>query len=150
MKARAILPFVLAMGVYTLLAGSGTVGPAASDTEVIRFGAGRSSLIISGQIMGSRGGGGGATATVKVDEVLKAPAGFQAPKSIAVYYLSAKEPFIASRDRVSYTNVYLFFLRPATTNAQTGYHDVTDKNHPLVRATEKNMVFLRSQLEEKK
>jgi len=140
--ARALKSVEFVLVASALVAGLFAAEPSDTDTEVIRIGAARSSVIISGQITGSRGGGGGATGIVKVDEVLKAPPGFQTPKTVAVYYLSAKQ--------VPYTNTYLFFLRPATTNAQTGYNDVTDKGHPFVRATETNMFFLRSRLQDEK
>jgi hypothetical protein len=112
-----------------------------SDTEAIRFGLLQSQLILSGKFNGTSMGGGGATSQVVVNEVLKAPKGFQVPKTLAVYWLSDKDPGAAR-----YTNSFLFFLRPASTNVDTGYDDVTGKTHPFVLASDVNLRFLRSQM----
>ena len=119
--------------------------PNQSDAEVMRVGMPRSELIISGQFAGSAGGGGGTTSRVMVNEVLKTPKGFQAPKTVAVHWLTSK-----SRGVATSTNFFLFFLRPAGTNAGGGYNDVTGKDYPFIRATDANMRFLRSQLLEEK
>jgi hypothetical protein len=78
---------------------------------------------------------------VSVNEVLRAPKGIEIPKTVAVYWLSAKDPGAAR-----YTNSFLFFLRPATTNASTGYNDIMGKAHPFVLASDINVRFLRSQM----
>ena len=141
MKSHQTQLIALALAVAAIAAALPSAEPSKSDAEAIRFGVSHSDLILSGKFDGTVMGGGGATSAVMVNEVLKAPKGFQTPKSIAVYWPSDKDP---GTDR--YTNSFLLFLRPASTNAGTGYFDVTGKAHPFVRANEPNVRFLRSQL----
>ena len=108
--------------------------------DVIRFGIAQSTLIIAGKFGRTGFSGGGATSMVEVGEVLKAPKDFQPPRQIDVYWLFAKQ------SSQLHTTTFLLFLRPATTNVDTGYHDVTEKAHPFIEANEVNMSFLKSQL----
>jgi hypothetical protein len=113
-----------------------------SVSDVIKFGAANSTLIVSGKLGGTAEGGGGATSQVEIGEVFKAPKDHQTPKRIAVFWLSDKYRGFADPQL---TNSYLFFLRPATTNSDTGYQDVTDKQL-FVQANEVNIGVLKSQL----
>ena len=108
--------------------------------DVIRFGIAHSTLIINGKFGRTGFSGGSATSTVEVGEILKAPKDFQPPKQIDVYWLFAKQSWQL------HTTTFLLFLRPATTNVDTGYHDVTEKAHPFIEASELNVSFLKSQL----
>ena len=145
MTSRWFRLFSLSLVVPGLVAISLATETPSGDADVIRSAVPLSTLIISGKFEGTSAGGGGATSRVEVREVLKAPKGFQAPKRIAVYWLSAKDPG-AQR----YTNSFLFFLRPATTNEETGYRHVTGKARPFVLASETNVRRLRSQLPDEK
>lgn len=141
MKKTQIKLVVLVLAVLALAAASPNAEPSKSDTEVIRFGMSLSELILSGTFDGTAMGGGGATSTVIVNEVLKAPKRFQTPKTITVYWLSDKDPGAAR-----YTNSFLFFLRRSGANTETGYSDVTGNASPFVQASDNNVRFLRSQL----
>jgi hypothetical protein len=150
MKSHRIQLFALMLAVSGTVAACSAAEIGGDDKDVIRFGVPRSTVIISGRLSATSMGGGGATSTVAVGEVLKSPKGSQVPKEIPVFWLSAKDPGWRKFLARSITNSFLFFLRPASTNAQTGYRDVTGKVHPFVQATEANVHFLRSQLLEQK
>ena len=144
-KQRQVQLPALALAAATVVAAAPGPEPTTSDAETIRFGVSQSELILSGKFDGTAMGGGGATSQVLVNEVLKAPEGFQTPKTIAVSWPSDKDPRAAR-----HTDSFLFFLRPASTNANPAYSDVTGKTHPFVLASEVNVRFLRSQLRKEK
>ncbi len=135
--------FIVAAGAVTLALANGR-GPASNDTDVIRYGAPRSSLIVSGKFLATFSGGGGSTSTISVQDVFKAPSGLDKPKEVAVYWYTAKH--MPSQLLQQNTNVFLFFLKP---HGNGGYDDVTDTNHLFIRATDSNLKALR-RLEEGK
>jgi hypothetical protein len=141
MKLHQTESIALALVAAAVVAAGTVPEPDQGDSETIRFGLSQSELILSGKLDGTFMGGGAATSQVVVNEVLKAPKGFQTPKTVAVYWLSDKDP-----GNARHTNSFLFFLRPASTNANTGYHDVTGKSHPFVLASDVNVRFLRSEM----
>ena len=115
-------------------------------SEVIQFGIEHSTLIVAGKFGPTVMGGGGATSGVEIEEVIKAPQNFQTPKPLVVYWLSAKSDGVRE---FPMTNSYLFFLRPASTNADAGYQDVTDKAHPLIQASATNLFYVKSRVGKK-
>jgi len=124
--------------VISALAADSTNGFA----DIIQFGATNSTLIVSGRFGGTALGGGGATSQVEIGEVFKAPNDFQTPRRFTVFWFTRKNSGFGA---LQLTNSYIFFLRPATTNSDTGYQDVTDRK-PFVEASDANIAVLKSQL----
>jgi hypothetical protein len=118
-----------------------------NETDVVAFGIPRSTLIISGEFRWTFAGGFGATSTVKVDRVFKAPEGFGSPAEITVYWTTLKlhEHMLLQQN----TNEFLFFLRPEAGRAGE-YREVTGESYPFVLTSQASVRLLRSKLEEKK
>jgi len=113
-----------------------------SVADIIRFGATNSTLIVTGKLGSTAAGGGGATSQVGIGEVFKAPKDFHTPKQMTVFWFTGK---YSGFQALQLTNSYIFFLRPDTTNSDTGYSDVTIKE-PFVEASAANILALKSQL----
>jgi hypothetical protein len=146
MRPQLIHLLGLALAVSGAVARALAAESSSNETNAILFGVTNSILIISGKFGPTFSGGGGATSTVKVDQIIKAPQGFQNPTQITVYWTTQKE----DKYQMGNTNSLLFFLSPYSTNKDVGYVDVTDKHHPFAHANDANMRFLRSQLQKQK
>ena len=117
--------FCLVLAVSGAVASSSASETNSIETNAIRFGVARSTLIVTGKFRETFSGGFGATSRVEVESVQKSPEGFQSPASIEVYWTTLKE----NKTQLVYnTNLFLFFLRAANTNKDTGYIDVTYTN----------------------
>jgi hypothetical protein len=119
-----------------------------SDTDIIRFGIPRATLVIIGTSQETYSGGGGSTSFVNVGKVLKAPQGFRASKQLSIGWISREKEKRPDAGVFSFnTNSYIFFLGPAATNAhEIGFNDITERTDRFVAANEANLRFLRSQL----
>ncbi len=148
MKPRYVLLTGLMLVLFTGVAQSSGAEKRTNETDVIAFGVPRSTLIISGEFRWTFSGGFGATSTVKVASVFKAPEGFGSPAEITVYWTTLKlhESMMLQQN----TNAFLFFLRPEAGRGAGEYRDVTGETYPYVRATETSVRLLRSKIEEKK
>jgi hypothetical protein len=119
-----------------------------NDEDVIEFGIPRSTLIVSGQFLGTFSGGGGADSSVKPVRVFKAAKAFQLPKEVVVHWTTDKK--YDHQLVQSNSVVFLFFLRPEEGRSPGQYRDVTGAGYPFIRASSENVRLLLSKLKEKK
>ena len=139
---KFITSILCCVSVFTVAISAQAADSTNSVADIIQFGATNSTLIISGKFGAGAAGGGGATSQIEIGEVFKAPRDFQTPKQITVSWFTRKYSGFGS---LRLTNSYVFFLRPATTNSDTCYRDVTDML-PFVEASDANIGVLKSRL----
>ena len=148
MHSRAIQLLGVSLACSLVLAARAHAQGLTNDVKALEFGIPQSTLIISGNFLWTFSGGGGATSSVQIDKVFKAPEGFQAPAEITVYWTTRKQ-----HDHISVqkgTNTFLFFLREEGKRGPTEYLDVTREVYPFINASPENVRVLVAKLKEKR